>query len=83
MITKDFFHHLTKTIDSVFWGLFLQGVTLLVLAILIFIFPDALTILAVLFFLWLAFISLFLAFKVWISKRKYHKYWEWLEKGKE
>jgi len=79
MVTKEFFHHLTKTIDSVFWGLFLQGITLFVLAILIFVYPKALVLLAVLFFLWLAFVSLFLSFRIWQSKRRYHKYWEWLE----
>ncbi len=63
MITRDFIHHLNKTIDAIFWGLFLQGVTLFVLAILIFVFPQSLVILAVLFFLWLAFIFLFLAYR--------------------
>lgn len=82
MITKEFFNHLTKTIDAVFWGLFLQGITLFLLAVLIFIFPKALVILAVVFFLWLAFISLLMAYRVWSSKKKYHKYWQWLE-GKE
>lgn len=80
MFSRDFFTHLTKTLDSVFWGLFWQGVTLFVLAVLIFVFPRSLVILAVLFFLWLSFISLFLAWRIFSSKRKYHKYWEWLEK---
>jgi len=79
-MTKEFFNHLTKTIDAVFWGLFLQGLTLFLLAILIFIFPKALVMLAVLFFLWLSFISLFLSYRVWSYKKKYRKYWQWLEK---
>ena len=80
MFSKEFFEHLNHTVDMIFWSLLLQGITFFVLAVLIFIFPKALIILAVLFFLWLAFLFILLAFRVWQSKRKYHKYWQWLEK---
>jgi len=76
MITKEFFYYLNHTINSIFWALFLQGVTLVALAILIFLFPEALVILSVIFFLWIGLMFILLALKIWAAKRRYHKFWE-------
>lgn len=79
MLSKEFFHYLDRTIDSVFWALFLQGITLIALAVLIFFFPDALIILAVVFFLWIGLLFVLLASKIWLAKRRYQKYWKAFE----
>ncbi len=79
MITKEFFHYLNRSINAIFWALLLQGVTLVALAVLIFFFPTALIVLAVVFFIWIGLIFILLALKIWLAKRKYQKYWEWLE----
>ena len=79
MMTKEFFHYLNRTINSIFWALFLQGVTLIALAVLIFFFPEALVILAVVFFLWIGLVFVLLALKIWAAKRRYHKFWKLAE----
>lgn len=79
MLTKEFLHYLNRTINAIFWALLLQGITLIALAVLIFFFPTALIILAVIFFIWIGLVFVLLALKIWSAKRKYHKYWEWLE----
>jgi len=78
-MTKEFFHYLNRTINSIFWALFLQGITLVALAVLIFFFPEALVILAMVFFLWIGLIFILLALKIWVAKRRYHNFWKFLE----
>ncbi|MGB0756935.1 MAG: hypothetical protein ACPGO5_00595 [Patescibacteria group bacterium] len=79
MLSKEFFHYLNRTINSIFWALFLQGVTLVALAVLIFFFPQALVILAVVFFLWIGIMFILLALKIYAAKKRYHKYWKLME----
>lgn len=70
---KNLFHSLNSAVSELIWYLILQGLFLLIFAILALFYPFFLVIIVCFLLICLAVLSIYFGFKVWGVKRKIDK----------
>jgi cellulose synthase/poly-beta-1,6-N-acetylglucosamine synthase-like glycosyltransferase len=70
---KDLYHHFNLALTELIWFLILQGVVLIIFAVLALFYPYFLVIIVAFLLICLAVFSAYFGFKIWGVKRKLNK----------